>query len=79
MGNLDGLKNIHMDLRYQVKQYIGRIEGRFCWFDVLATGIPSWVLLRAVQGEDRNGFGGWNTGFEFPVKRKELKYFIKKF
>lgn len=62
-----------MDPRYQVKQWLSRIQEKRGLFDVFATGDSRFVLFRCVAGTDKNGHGGWNTGLEFPVARKDLR------
>ncbi len=56
-----------MDSRYQVKQFIGVIQGRWCRFMAFTTGDPRWWLLCQL---DRYGC---QTTLQVPVRRQELK------
>jgi len=72
-----------MDRRYMTKQYLTRIvtrkNGWFRVFDVFSTGDPKWILFCQVAGADdapgrpNDGAGGYATGIQSAVQRRELQ------
>ena len=54
------------DKRYQVKKFVGEINGTYCRFRVYSTGQIGWILLRPM---DRFGCEG---GLEFAKKRSDF-------
>ena len=54
-----------MNLRYQVKQYVGRVEGSRCSFRVFETGDAKFWLFCQVDDHD------CDTGLQFPVRKSD--------
>ena len=55
-----------MNLCYQVKQYVGRVEGSLCSFRVFETGDARFWLFSQVDDRD------CDTGLQFPVRKSDL-------
>lgn len=50
-----------------VKQYVGRIHGAWCEFQVFETGDPKFYLFDPLDRQ------GCSTCMQFPVKKADLK------
>lgn len=55
------------DRRYGAKQFVARVRGRWCRFNVFTTGDDRWYLFDPI---DRHGCSYCNA---FPVLRADLK------
>jgi len=51
-----------------VKQYVCRIKVKTGLFDIYMTGNSKFYLFRAIDPT-----GTYGTGFEFPIKKTDLK------
>ncbi len=60
------------DERYQVKQYVGEVEGSLARFRVFKTGDERWYLFCTL---DRHGC---DVGMHFPVRKTELHPEVKR-
>lgn len=67
------------DPRYQVKQFIGTILGRWCFFNCYNTGKAGWVLMRTAMPlfpwtlENCPPGAIYETGLEFAYPRSRFK------
>ena len=60
------------DRRYQVKQYVGEVEGSRATFRVFKTGDDRWYLFCTI---DRDGC---DVGVQFPVRKTDLHPEVKR-
>ncbi len=59
------------DIRYQVKQYIAEIHGKYSGFRVFKTGDEKYYLFSQIKN-------GCDTGLHFPVEKNRLRNDVKR-